>query len=159
MGLSTSHPHPLGLENPVVLRAAAILLAAPNWDAAPTVTACAGAWWMRPYFEYTRGGGSGAMQYYYDVSPYGVAPAGGENEWFHGSLYVPAPMILCADQESHVQREYIEYCATGAELETFVGPPIHLAGCIERIRLFCRESGNLNLPGTARALAVFYREG
>lgn len=158
MALSISHPYPV-INNPAVLRATAVLPVTPNWDAAPIVVACAGFWWMRPYFEYTRGGGSGAMQYRYEISPYAADQAGGVNSWFRGSLYVPATMALCVDAESHVQREVIEYCATGNGLEAFVGPPIHLAGCIERIRLYCRESGNLNLPGAARVMAVFYVEG
>lgn len=156
MPLSEMHAHPTGVANPVVLRATAVLAAA--WDAAPLEIPCAGFWWMRPYFTYQRGNLAGAMDYYYDVSPYAANIAGVE-DWFHGSLYVPGDLAPCATVRSHVQQEYIRYCATSDDAETFVGPPIHLAGCIERIRMFCRESGNVDWLGTAQVVALFYIEG
>lgn len=157
MALPIDRPYPI-IANPVTMRAAAILPAAGAWDAAPTEVACAGAEWMRFFFTYTRGAATGAFEYYYDGSPYAVDVAGVE-DWFHGSLYVPGTLILCNDVMSLVQREYINYCATSANAETFIGPPIHLAGCVERLRIFCREAGVIGNPGTVHVVAAFYAGG
>ena len=64
---------------------------------------------------------------------------------------------------SQVQAEFITYCSTSADRETFISPPIHLAGCVERVRIFCREShgggGNTDLPGDVQIFGYFYQEG
>ena len=158
-GLSISHPHPVGFANPVTVRAAGALPGAGAFDAAPTEVVCAGAWWVRLYFTYTRAVATGALTYRYEVSPYSADQVGVE-DWFQGTLYVPDDIDPpCFDTLGFVQREAIRYCSTGAGAETFVSPPIHLAGCSERFRLACAESGTPNVPGDAHVVAVFYVEG
>lgn len=157
MALPIARPSPL-IANPATMRVAAVLPAAGAWDAAPPEIACGGYEWMRFFFTYTRGAPKGAFDYYYDTSPYSLDLAGVE-DWFHGSLYVPGTLILCNDVMSLIQREYITYCATSGDAQTFVGPPIHLAGCVERVRLFCRESGVTGTPGTVHVVALLNVEG
>ena len=155
MSLSISHPHPVGFENPVTVRAAAALGIV--WDAAPVEVACAGAWWVRLYHTYTRGAQGGRFQYRYQISPY-AADQGGVENWFTGSLYVPDAMALAVDATSNVRREQVEYWSTGAGAETFVSPPIHLAGCSERFRFQARETAVVP-GGTLHTVAIFYVEG
>jgi hypothetical protein len=158
MALSISHSYPLGFANPVTVRAAAALPVGGTFDAAPTEIACAGAWWVRLYFTYTRAAAGGALSYRYEVSPYAADVAGVE-DWFQGTLYAAGALNPCSDAVSFVQAEEIRYCSTSADAETFVSPPIHLAGCSERFRLACRESGTPIQPGDAHVMAVFYVEG
>jgi len=163
MPLSNSQTYPTGQANPTVLRTWAALPAAGAWDADPTVAVVQGFWWCRLYFAYQRQHPvQGGVDYYYDLSPFSIAAlAGGSTqEWFHGSLYVPGKMTPCRIQHSMVQQEYISYCATSGDVETFISPPIHLGGCIERLRVFCREdSVSQAVPGWAEVTAVFYAEG
>lgn len=158
--LSISHPHPVGFENPVTLRAAAVLAAAGAWDAAPLEVACAGAWWVRFYFTYTRAALGGAVSYRWEISPYSANIAGVE-DWFQGTLYVPDDIDPpCEDVIGFVQRETIRYCSADvAGAQTFVSPPIHLAGCLERLRLNCSETGTPLVPGDCHVVGVFYVEG
>lgn len=160
MALSNSHPHPTGQANPATARALAILLPAGAWDAAPEEIPCSGFWWVRLYFVYQRGAedNDGAIDYYYDTSPYSADVAGVE-DWYHGTLYAAARLAQCVLNRSMVQQEIISYCAEGNNAETFHSPPIHLAGCVERLRVFCREIGDAGNPGTASVIACFYREG
>jgi len=158
MALSISHPHPVGFVNPVTVRAAAALPAAGVFDVAPTEIACAGAWWVRLYFTYTRAAEGGAFNYRYEVSPYSADVAGVES-WFQSTLYAAGALNPCEDAVSFVQNEEIRYCSTDADAKTFVSPPIHLAGCSERFRLAARETGTPILPGDLHVMAVFYVEG
>ena len=163
MPLSNSQTHPTGQANPCVLRTWAALPAAGAWDATPTVAVVQGFWWARLYFAYQRSHDTlGTLDYYYDLSPF-YADAGAEDSdqaWYHGTLYAAGKMTPCQIQHSMVQQEYISYCSTSADVETFISPPIHLGGCIERLRVFCRE-GSLAVgnPGHAEVVAVFYAEG
>ena len=162
MPLSNSQTYPTGQANPCVLRTWAVLPAAGAWDAAPTVGVVQGFWWARLYFAYQRVHPNGTLEYYYDLSPfYADAGAGGSAQaWFHGSLYVPGKMTPCQLQHSMVQQEYISYCPATEDIETFISPPIHLGGCIERLRVFCRENVvSQAQPGYAEVTAVFYAEG
>lgn len=168
MALSPGQPHPVAAQNPTVLRAFAALPAAGAWDADPTVVACAGFWWCRFFFAYQRGvqAGAGSLDYYWQVSPWAAAHpdvATADAEWFDGSAFMAGDMTQCQDIHSAVQNEFITFCSQGAAIETFIGPPIHLAGCVERIRLYCRESpgggGDIANPGSAYVLGVFYKEG
>ena len=155
--LTISATHPVGFANPVTVRALGVLPAFGTWDAAPTEVACAGAWWVRLYFVYRRGAEGGRLHYRYEVSPYSADQAGVE-DWFRGTLYVPDTLNPGVDSISNVQREEVAYWSTSANFETFVSPPIHLAGCSERFRLACSEQG-ANPVGTAHVVAVFYVEG
>lgn len=156
--LTIGATHPVGFVNPVTVRAAAVLPAAGAFDPAPTEIACAGAWWVRLYFTYTRGAAGGAFNYRYEVSPYSTDVVGVES-WFQGTLYAAGPLNPCSDAVSFVQAEEIRYCSTGAGAETFVSPPIHLAGASERFRLAARETGTPIQPGEVHVMAVFYVEG
>jgi len=163
MPLSNSQTYPTGQANPYVMRTWAVLPAAGAWDAAPIIApAVQGFWWARLYFAYQRKHDTlGTLDYYYDLSPFSIAAlAGGSaQQWFHGTLYVPGKMTQCQIVHSMVQQEFISYCATSADIETFISPPIHLGGCIERLRVFCREGVADLVPGWAEVTAVFYAEG
>jgi len=162
MALSIGMGHPVAVQNPVEMRAFAALPAAGAWDAAPTEVACAGFWWCRFYFAYRRGGAVGAVDYYWQVSPFAAThpdAAAATAEWFDGTVYMPGDFTSCTDIHSGAQNEYITFCSQSAAVETFIGPPIHLAGCVERIRVYCRERGDQGTPGSAGVLGVFYVEG
>lgn len=160
MPISISQPHPVAWTNPTTMRAAAVLPAAGAWDTDPIEISCAGAWWARFYFTYTRDGDSGSMDYRYEISPYSVDQAGVE-DWYQGMLYTAGTLTPCSDVHSNAQREYITYCSTAAGAETWIGPPVRLAGCIERIRIFCRETpgGDVGTPGDCHVVVLFYTEG
>jgi hypothetical protein len=160
-GLSPFQPHPVGFENPVVVREMALLLAPKGtWDTNPTEIACAGAWWVRLYFSYIRGAAGGRFEYRYEVSPYSADQTAPIESWFRGSLYVPGVLAIGADVASNVQRETVNYMAIGDDPETFVSPPIHLAGASERFRLFAREHPlGTTPPGVLMVVGVFYVEG
>ena len=157
MPLPINQPHPV-IANPATMRAAAALAAAGAWDAAPTEVACAGYGWMRLYFTYTRGAAGGSVAYRYEISPYYTNLAGVE-DWFQGTVYAPNPLTPCEDVCSEVQREFLIYCATSVNAEMFISAPIHLAGCVERIRIPCREYGDVDIPGDCHIIALFYSEG
>ena len=157
MALPIDRPSPV-IANPATIRAAAALPAAGAWDAAPTEVACAGYEWMRLYFTYTRAIDGGAAAYRYEISPYYVDKAGVE-DWFQGTVYAPNPLTPCEDVCSEVQREFLIYCATSDDAEMFISAPIHLAGCVERIRIPCREYGDVDNPGECHIVALFYSEG
>ena len=160
MPLNINAPYPTGVINPANLRVWALLPAANAWDAAPVEVPCQGFWWLRLYFAYQRTGVAGTLGYYYDLSPYYAlagAPAAAR-EWFHGTLYVPGTLTPCQIVHSTIQQEWISYCSTSADVETFISPPIHLGGCIERVRVFCRENSAF-APGRASVVGLFYVEG
>lgn len=162
MALSILSPHPVAVQNPIEMRAMAALPAAGAWDASPTVVACAGFWWCRLFFAYQRGeqASDGSLEWYWQVSPWSSAHADAEApEWHDGTIYMPGNVTPCQDVHSIVQNEYMEFCSQGAAVETFIGPPIHLAGCVERFRVYCREGNSVGLPGQARVMGVFYTEG
>ena len=162
MPLSNSQTHPTGQANPFEARAWSVLPATPAWDAAPEIAVVQGFWYARLYFAYQRQHDTlGTLDYYYDTSPFSVAALAGDSaqQWFHGTLYVPDTMTQCEIQHSRVQQEFMSYCATSANIETFVSPPIHLGGCTERLRVFCREGVATLVPGWAEVTAVFYAEG
>jgi hypothetical protein len=119
---------------------------------------CAGYEWVRFYFAYERGGADGAITFQYEISPYS-SDQSEKTDWIAQTVYAPAPLSPCEDVCSEVQNETITYCATSDAVETFSSPPIHLAGCVERIRVACQESGNIGAPGDAQVIAVFYSEG
>ena len=161
MPLNINHPHPTGLANPAVVRAWAALPAAGAWDAAPEELPVQGFWWVRLYFTYQRGleDVQGELAYYYELSPYATDALANNEAWFHGTIYAPGTQVPCAITHSWVQQEFMTYCATTNDAETFISPPIHLGGCVERFRLFCREDHNLPNPGSAEVIGLFYVEG
>ncbi len=152
-------PHPVGFTNPEVMRAWAALPAANAWDADPTVVPCAGAWWMRFFITYERTGDSGSLDYYYQITPFATDALATNEVWFNGTLYAAGDLIPCQWAHSHAQREYVSYCAATANAETFISPPIHLAGCIERVRIFCRQTPGVGAPGNAEVIGYFYVAG
>lgn len=133
-----------------VARAAAALPAAGAYDAAPTELYCNSFETVTLWFTYTRGGAAGAFAFRVDVSPDGAGTA-----WFRQTIYSPAAVVTGADSQSDVQREAIEYGATGAAAELFVYGPITLGGMIERIRIAAAETGNVGAPGNLAIRAVF----
>lgn len=162
MPLSNSQTHPTGQVNPFVARTWAVLPAAGAWDLTPEIAFVQGFWWCRLYFAYQRQHPTlGTLDYYYDTSPFSIAALAGDSaqQWFHGTLYVPGTLTPCETTHSWVQQEVISYCATSADIETFVSPPIHLGGCTERLRVFCREGVADLVPGWAEVTAIFYTEG
>ncbi len=163
MGLGILNPHPVAVQNPAVMRAFAALPAAGAWDADPAVIECGGFWWCRFYFVYEAAelAVDPSLEWYYDASPYsaGATVDMAEAEWAHGALYVPGDLTPWSEVHSDVQQENIIFAPDTHDEETFIGPPIRLAGCVERIRIVCRERGDANNPGSCGVLGVFYVEG
>lgn len=149
--LPISHTMPV-IENPMTVRASAVLPAAGAWDVAPVELACAGYDHLTIYGSYTRGGAAGAVDIQAEASPY-AANLGGVQSWFDQSLMSAGVLAAGADVRSREQREYVTYQATGAAIENFVVAVVRVAG-VERIRIRARESGNIAAPGTLHLVAV-----
>jgi hypothetical protein len=132
-----------------VAKIAAALPAAGAWDT-PIDLACPGFSRVTLYLTYTRGGAAGACDFKIEVSP----ESSGTN-WHQTSQYAPAVLAAGADSQSREQREYITYQATAAGAELFVFGPVELDGTVERLRVTCRESGNVGAPGTLGVKARF----
>ena len=150
--------HPVGWQNPVVMRVSAALAAAGAWDATPTASFCSGAAHFLLSFTYTRGAAGGAFDFQIEVSPYSItanAPAGAA-EWVTESLYASGAVAAGVDSQSRVQREYQTYASTGAGAEDFVYGPIAVNGTIERVRVTARESGVVGTPGTLQITMELY---
>ena len=161
MAQTISQPYPSGVSNPATLRTWAALPAANAWDANPLMIPCPTFWWLRLYVTYQRAEGmGGSLDYYYDLSPFSADALAPNEAWFHGTMYAAGDVTPCVLTQSSVQQEYITYCPTGEDAETFISPPIHLAGCVERIRVFCRQHPGSGLtPGNAEIIGLFYVEG
>ena len=141
--------HPPGWTNPVTLRASAALPAAGVWDATPTESFCTSARTVLLSFTYTRAAAGGAFDFQIQTSIYGAVgnvPTGAE-EWETESLYASGAVVLGADSQSAVQREFQRYGSQGAAVEAFTFGPINIDGA-ERIRVRARESGAVANPGT-----------
>lgn len=151
-----SHPHPTGQNNPVTIRADAILLAAGAWDAAPVEVPVAAFDYLMLYLAYDEAAavaGNGAVDFYIEYSPYSADLAGVE-DWFRMSLYEAGAMVAGSDITSNLQREIITYGSTGATVETFVYGPLSIMRTAERIRIFARESGDVANPGNLQIIGV-----
>ena len=146
-------PYP-GIANPATFRAAAILPAAGVWDAAPAEVYVAGFENLTLYITYTRGGAAGAVNFRVDLSPYAVDVAGVE-DWFQTPIYDPDALVAGADATSALQREDFTYTAIGATAETFVYT-VPVAGAAERVRILCREIGNIGAPGDCHVVGVLW---
>jgi hypothetical protein len=136
--------------NQQVARVAAALAGAGAYDAAPLELYCNTFEKVTLFFTYTRGGAAGAFAFRVDVSPDGVGAT-----WFRQTLYASVAVATGADSQSDVQREAVEYGATGANAEAFVFGPIELGGAVERIRIAAAETGNVAAPGNLAIRAVF----
>lgn len=142
--------------NPAVARVEATLPAAGAWDAAPVEIAAAGYDWCRFYFTYQRGGADGAFSFFYEISPYYADDATHMADWYMQTIYAPAPLTPCEDVCSEIQNEYITYCPDSENVETAISAPIQLMGCVERLRIQCAESGNVDAPGDLEVVVLFY---
>jgi len=142
-----------------VLRAAAILLGAGAWDAAPTELACVGEKPITLYVRYLRGGAAGAVDLLIEVSPYSAdGNALGTLIWSYLSVEDLGAFAAGADNLSELQRKGpITYTATGAGAEVFTYT-LTLDRTVERIRVSARESGNVGAPGNCEIIA-FQDEG
>ena len=148
--------YPTHWYNPTTVRASAILTGA--WDATPTVCLSAYATHLLLNFTYTRGAESqlGAFDWQLETSIYSIAalvPAGA-SEWVTEPLFAGGLVALNADSQSHTQRNYNTYGATGADPEDFHFD-IDLNGNVERYRVRARESadGDTDNPGTLAIVA------
>ena len=155
--LPMNYPHPTGLANPATVRAAAALLAAGAWDAAPTEIPIIAADYFTLYFTYTRGAAGGAFDFQIQYSPYSADLAGVE-DWFDASAYAIGAVVSGADTQSLIQAEYVTFQSQGATAENFIYGPIRLERTIERIRVLCRESGVVGDPGELHIVGVFNGE-
>lgn len=145
--------YPTGWANPQTVRASAALPAAGAWDATPTELVSDYATHLLLNFTYTRHAQSvlGVFDWQLETSIYSVAalvPAGA-SEWVTEPLVAGGLVVLNADSQSHTQRNYNTYGATGAEAEDFHFD-IDLLGNVERYRVRARESadGDTDNPGT-----------
>jgi len=140
------------------MRASAALPAAGAWDAAPTEQNVAGAGSVLISFTYTQGAAGGAFDWQLQASPYSVAanvPAGA-GEWGDESLHSMGAVAGGADTQSLVQAEYQTFDPVGAAAETFVYGPFELDHTVERVRIPCRESGQVASPGTLAVVMTLY---
>lgn len=133
-----------------VARASAALPAAGAYDAAPTELYCPGFDQVMLSLEYTRGGAGGAFAFRVETSP-----ASSGDVWHRTTLYAGAAVVAGADSQSDIQREAVEYQATGDPIEKFAFGPVKLAGAVERIRIACAETGNVGAPGTLKITCNF----
>jgi len=139
-------------------RANAILGAA--WDATPVEMFCPGYHTFTLDLNYSRGGAAGAVDIQIQTSAWSLTvlvPAG-ISEWQTQAIYAAGGVVGGADTGSIIQREYITYEATGAGDESWVYGPVRLDGAVERMRILCRESGNVGAPGDMYILATFHDE-
>lgn len=149
MALPVSEGYPVVFENPEVIRAAAILPALGAWDAAPLEINVTGARNVVFYMSYTAGAPNGAVDFYFEYSPMSQDPLA-PPMWWRDILFAPGILAAGVDTQSRIQRQYVTYQAVGLVREDFRYPPdgpIDLGLCVERIRLFARESGAAGNPG------------
>lgn len=144
------------IENPVTIRAAAILAAA--WDAAPLEIVCGGVDWITFYLNYIRGAAGGAMDFQIQWSPYAVTIAGVAN-WFPMTAYATGAVAAGADTLSLTQRERANYGSTAADAENFIHGPIEFRDTAQRVRLLARETGDVQSPGTLHVVAIVTKAG
>lgn len=142
------HPISTNYIDQQVARAAAALAAAGAWDAAPVEMGCPDFYFVTLFLSYTRGGAGGSFDFRVDVSPDGTT-------FYQTSIYAPGIVVPGADTGADVQREFVNYQATGAGAETFVYGPIELRGTVKEMRVVAREVGNVGAPGTLAVTAVF----
>ena len=148
-----SHPISATYLDNQVARVAAALPAAGAWDGAPLELQCAGFKNVTLRFRYTRGAANGAFAFRADTCPdyLGVV-------WDQMSLYSALGVVTNADTQSDIQRESIEYGATGAAAEGFTYGPVELGGNVEMIRVGAHETGVVGTPGVLEILARFGME-
>lgn len=144
------HPISSVYMDTAVARAAAALPGGGAYDATPLELDCPGFQKVTLFFLYTRGGAGGAFAFRPELNP-----SGGTAAYYQATLYAPANVVAGVDSQSDVQREAVEYQATGAAQESFVYGPLELGGACEHIRIPCAETGNVGAPGTLAINAVF----
>ena len=143
------------MQNPVTIRAAAALPAAGAWDATPLEPWPAGTRFATFYLTYTRGAAGGAVDFQLQFSPYAADLAGVE-DWFDQSVFDAGAVVAGADTTSLIQRELMSYTSQGAAAEMFVWGPMEVDRTVERLRMRCRESGDVDNPGECHVVAIFY---
>jgi len=134
------------------VRASAVLLGAGAWDAAPTELFVSRGENAMLQITYTRGGAGGAVDLGIECSIYTVAatvPAGA-SEWGDATAYGVGVVAAGVDTASLTQDEVITFTSQGAAAESFMFGPLTLGGVVERIRIYCRESGAVGTPGTVQ---------
>jgi hypothetical protein len=103
------------------------------------------------HFTYTRGAAGGAYDFQFQHSPYSQASLvfAGASEWITEAIFAAGAVVLGADTQDNVQRDYQTYGSTGAGAET-ISYDIQLDGNVERYRVRSRESadGVIGTPGT-----------
>jgi hypothetical protein len=156
MVFPASEGYPLAFENPVVLRAAAILPAAGAWDATPLEINTVGVRYAQFYLSYMRAAVGGAVDFYFEISAMSV-DALAPPIWWRQTIFAGGVVAANVDIQSRLQCEYITYGATSALLENFVYGVVDLGLSAERIRMFARESGVVGNPGAFGAGAIFMR--
>lgn len=145
----STHPVSTTYLDVQVARASAALPAAGAFDTSPTVMRCPAFQKVTLFIEYTRGGAGGKVKVKIETSPVNTGDV-----WHMPDLYNPATPVAGADSVSPIQREYLEYGATGAAIEKHE-IPVYLGGAVERLRIACAESGAVGTPGTCKITASF----
>lgn len=133
-----------------IARASAVLPAAGAYDTTPVVMDASEFEVVSFYCKYTRGAAGGRVRLKIEVSP----ESSGSN-WYQVSTIAIGTVTPGADSVSAIQREAVEYGATGAGAEAFVYGPVGLGRTIHRVRIAAAESGVVGTPGTAEILARF----
>ena len=127
------------------VRASAALQAAGAWDQSEAILV-AGCTHVTFFFEYTRGGAGGSVEFYLEGRP------AAETNWFRMALLQNAAVVAGADTQSAIQRETVTYEATGAAVERFMYV-LAIDGTFEGMRLSACERGAVGTPGTLRVVA------
>lgn len=154
--LPNSRAHPV-IEQPATFRAWAALPAAGAWDPTPVELAVAGYRTMSLHLSYARGNVGGAFDFQVQVSPYS-ANQGAGRDWFTQSIYGAGVVAAGTDTASLMQREYLTYQPVAGAVESFVFGPMDIGIAVERLRVVCRESGQIAQPGNVEIVATFGME-
>ena len=142
-------------QNPVILRASAVLPAAGAWDPTPVEIEVPTTGELVLSLSYTRGAGGGAFDWQVEYSIYSdptTVPVGAL-EWVPQTEFDPTAVAAGVDTQIRGQRSYQTYQATGAAQEG-LSHFINWKGAIERVRVRARESGVVGSPGTLQISGV-----
>ena len=141
---------PVNFRRPVVARAAAILLPAGAWDAAPTEMQISNAGSMTMYLAYTRGAVGGAVDYRIEVTAEDPAVL-----WCRSTVRAVGALVAGVEVVSNIQGEITTYTAEGAGQEGRVIGPMRISDGVRWIRIGARESGNVANPGNLAIACMF----
>ena len=135
------------VDNPFDFRAYGALLAAGAWDATPLEINVFGFRYINLYLAYERAAAGGAVQYYFEYSPYPATVVLPLPIWYRQDSLTQAAVVAGAITTTLVQQGLFGYTSVGAGIEAWHSQIVFDLGIgVERMRLFARESGGV-APG------------